>query len=93
MPDELQKLFNWAEDHHYLTTIKEMINAASKQVAEMETQITALQQGLRDAVEVVRVAADPRLRFLRLEAKISIKADAILPTLERLAVGLPGVKT
>jgi hypothetical protein len=46
--DALQKFFDWAEHNHYLTSTKEMINAASKQVLETETELAALKKLVRE---------------------------------------------
>jgi hypothetical protein len=52
--DDLQKLFDWAEDNHYLQSTREMINAAIGQVTAMETELTALKQRLAEAEEPQR---------------------------------------
>lgn len=52
--DDLQKLFDWAEDNHYLTKTRNLINAASKQVSAMEAEITAFKKRLAVAEDQLR---------------------------------------
>jgi hypothetical protein len=83
--DALQKLFNWAEDNHYLTTTHNIINAASKQVQEMETQLAALKNLVREMGKFIRDMVERELLALELHLPNSVaikmsqeRADKIL---------------
>jgi hypothetical protein len=47
--DDLQKLIDWAEENHYLKSTRERIDAASRQLTGIETELTTLRQRLAEA--------------------------------------------
>lgn len=50
----IDKLFEWAENNHYLTSTEDMINAASKQFGTMEAELAALKALIRDIVAIIK---------------------------------------